>query len=102
MITTFTIGEVAERLHKSRRWPQDFLRATPCGSDGRPFYRLAGRTKLFTADDISRIFEALPSPSNSAVRSQPIRRRGARSSAVPVDALSEALRLASEKKTCRR
>jgi Helix-turn-helix domain len=51
----FTLPEVSERLHKSTRWMQDFLRE-------RPFGRKAGRTWLFTEDDIAAIIEALPCP----------------------------------------
>jgi hypothetical protein len=54
----FTLTEVAERLHKSTRWMQYFLRENPFG-------RMAGRTRLFTEEDISAIIEALPSPSKS-------------------------------------
>ena len=54
----FTLPEVAERLHKSTRWMQYFLRDNPYG-------RMAGRTRLFTEEDIAAIIEALPSPSRS-------------------------------------
>ena len=37
----YTMDEVAERLHKSRRWLQDFVRGMSIG-------RMAGRTRLFT------------------------------------------------------
>src|ERR1700722_8529621 len=54
----FTLAEVAERLHKSPRWMQYFLRDNPFG-------RMAGRTRLFTEEDIAAIIEALPCPSKS-------------------------------------
>ena len=37
-VAVYTMEEVAQRLHKSGRWLQDFVR-------NHPFYRLAGRTK---------------------------------------------------------
>jgi transposase-like protein len=51
----YSMDQVAERLHKSRRWLQDFLR-------GRDIGRLAGRTKLFTDADILRLIEAVAMP----------------------------------------
>ncbi len=59
-----TIPEVAERLHKSTRWMQDFLRQNPFG-------RMAGRTRLFTEADIAAIIEALPCPSSSSSATAP-------------------------------
>src|SRR5215470_8683489 len=60
MTATFlTLSDVAARLHKSRRWVQDFLRT-------HPYYRLAGRTKLFTESDVLRLYEAMPSPCPSS------------------------------------
>src|SRR6185295_6170471 len=76
MIEMLTTEEVSKRLHKSPRWLQDFLRRNPWGRDGRPFFRLAGRTKLFTDADILRILEALPCPSNSFPRARVRRRSG--------------------------
>lgn len=56
------IRDVAKRLHKSERWLRDWLSRHPQDVHGRPFYRLAGRTKLFTSADVARILEALPCP----------------------------------------
>ena len=54
-----TMVQCAERLHVSRRTLQDLIREYP-------FYRLAGRRKLFTEDDFHRLLEALPCPSNTS------------------------------------
>jgi hypothetical protein len=54
----FTMHEAAERLHKSRRWLQDWLREHPADRFGRPFYAPLGRTKVFTDDDLRRILIA--------------------------------------------
>jgi hypothetical protein len=65
----FTLPEVADRLHKSTRWMQYFLRDNPFG-------RMAGRTRLFTEDDVIAIIEALPAPSKSyggMARQTPVR-----------------------------
>jgi hypothetical protein len=68
-VAVYTMEEVAQRLHKSRRWLQDFVR-------NHPFYRLAGRTKLFTEGDIARLVEALPCPSGSNPQEKAARRIG--------------------------
>ena len=65
-LPVYTMDEVAERLHKSRRWLQDFIQRYP-------FYRLAGRTKLFTEGDIARLIEgqapeAHPAPAKAKRR----------------------------------
>ena len=54
----FTLEEVASRFRVSRRTLQDFIRL-------HPYYRRLGRRKLFTEDDIARLYEALPCPSSS-------------------------------------
>ena len=41
------IAEAARDLRKGERWLQDWLKRHPCDQKGEPFYRLAGRTKLF-------------------------------------------------------
>jgi hypothetical protein len=53
-----TVAEVAARLHKSKRWLQEFLRE-------KPFGRSAGRTRLFTEEDIAAIIDSLPRASCS-------------------------------------
>ena len=47
--------ETAAHLRVSRRWLQDFIQQ-------HPFYRLAGRKKLFTPADITALLEAFPRP----------------------------------------
>lgn len=49
----YTLEEVAGRFRVSRRRFQDLIRQFP-------YYRLLGRRKLFTEDDINRLYEALP------------------------------------------
>jgi hypothetical protein len=61
--------EVAAKLRKSRRWLQDFLQ-------DHPYYRLAGRTKVFTDEDIDRLIEALPCPGSSSRRDKGKRHTG--------------------------
>src|SRR5665647_529377 len=58
MIALHTMDEVAIKLRKSRRWLQEFIQR-------HPYYREAGRTKVFTDEDINRLIEALPCPGNS-------------------------------------
>jgi hypothetical protein len=58
----FNIDIAAERLGVKRRWLQDWLRGHPHDKYGKAFYRLAGKTKLFTAGDLDRILESLPQP----------------------------------------
>jgi hypothetical protein len=48
----FTVDEVAERLHKSRRWVMSYVRSRNIGGK-------AGRTRLFTDEDILQIELAL-------------------------------------------
>ena len=62
---TYTMEEVAERLHISRRALQDLLAKLGRDNPGVQFYRLAGRRKLFTPSDFKRLLEALPCRSNS-------------------------------------
>jgi hypothetical protein len=54
----YTMDEAAERLHKSRRWLQDWLRDNPADSLGKPFFAQLGRTKVFTDESLSRILAA--------------------------------------------
>ena len=88
--TLYTMVQVAERLHKSRRWLQSFLR-------DHPYYRLAGRSKVFTEADITKLVESLPCPSNS-YRPVKASRRTSRSAAHTLKStLTEALELANER-----
>ena len=45
--------EAAERLGKSKRWLQEYLRKNPAG-------RMAGRTRLFTEEDFAALLRSLP------------------------------------------
>src|SRR5262249_31470085 len=54
----FTMDQAAARLHKSRRWLQEWLRHHPADRYGEPFYSPLGRTKTFDERDIARIREA--------------------------------------------
>src|SRR5256885_193927 len=56
----YTINDVAERLHVSRRWFQDFLR-------GKPYGRMLGRKRVFTEADIAALIEELACPSGSSL-----------------------------------
>jgi hypothetical protein len=85
----YTMAEVAKHMRVSRRWLQDFIRVNP-------FYRMAGRKKLFLQSDIEALIAALPRPSAPRI---PVRagQRHAFASRTPSNSLQEALRLASEK-----
>ena len=54
----YTMNEAAKELRVSRRWLQDFLK-------DHPYYRMAGRRKIFSAANTDQLFEALPRPSDS-------------------------------------
>jgi hypothetical protein len=60
----YNLAGAAARLHKSERWLRGFLSGRSTDAEGRPLYRLAGRTKLFDDVHIQRLFEALPCPSS--------------------------------------
>ena len=62
----YILEEVAAELRVKKRWLTDFLRAHPRDEYGEPFFRLAGRVKLFTESDVSRVYKALPCPSSSS------------------------------------
>jgi hypothetical protein len=55
----YTMEEVAERFRVSRRTMQDFIK-------DYPYYRVLGRRKLFTDQDILALAEKLECPSNSS------------------------------------
>jgi hypothetical protein len=98
----FNIDIAAERLGVKRRWLQDWLRSHPQDVYGVPFYRLAGKTKLFTQSDLHRILGALPTPRlvppcSSSIRRGQVTRRGRFAANTSESVLSEALALASGK-----
>jgi len=80
MTAPYTLAEAAARLHKSKRWLQDWLSRNPVDAAGRPFYSQLGRDKLFRECDIDRILDAaaraVPCRSNSSRRGQARRRTG--------------------------
>jgi hypothetical protein len=110
----YTMPEVAAQFRVSRRWLQDFIKIYP-------FYRIAGRLKVFSPTDIQRLYEALPRPPSSRIFIPSMIRSGVRtpdsewdealklvskgkrkrlsaaSNTQPESALTEALRLATEK-----
>jgi hypothetical protein len=63
------MNEVTNRMRVSRRWLQGFVKANP-------FYRTAGRKKLFSESDISRLMDALPCPCDSSRPATANRRTG--------------------------
>jgi hypothetical protein len=63
------MDEAATKLRISRRWLQDFIRE-------HPYYRTAGRKKLFADEDIARLIEAMPCPGNSLSHARTKRHTG--------------------------
>jgi hypothetical protein len=67
MALAMNLTQAAAELGVKRRWLMEWLRGRPCDRGGVPFYRIAGKEKLFTESDLKRILAALPQP-------EPIRR----------------------------
>jgi len=91
----YTMEEVAEHLHVSRRKLQDLIR-------DYPFYRCAGRRKLFTPHDLSQLIQALPCHSNSTIRgrvNRPTTRYAAHTSKSPLTELQELLTARKRRKS---
>lgn len=89
-----TLQEVAAKLRKSERWLWDWLDKHRRDSFDKPYYRLAGRTKLFSEGDLARIIEDLPScTTSSSDRPGRVKRR---ISKFAEPTLSAELRLAAE------
>jgi hypothetical protein len=63
ILEPMTLDEVAKRLHRSRRWLQDFLRTLDNGS-GR-YWKQAGVKKLFSEEHFAALFKALPNEATS-------------------------------------
>jgi hypothetical protein len=95
-VVFYTLRQVAEKLQKSERWLWGWLDEHPRDKFNRPFYRLAGRSKRFSAKQIEAIFEELPCPAPRAQRRGADVRREAAKSAAPMSeaALNRALELA--------
>src|SRR2546423_15165645 len=71
--TLLTRDEAASKLRVPRRWLQDFIQE-------HPYYRMVGRKKLFTSEDMTRLIGALPCP-GSLSRPAKARRRSGTSAA---------------------
>jgi len=101
----YILKEVASALRKSERWLWDWLKKHPQDRDGRPFFRLAGRTKILTAEDITRLSEALLCHSPSGPRARAKRRimkSGARTSESLLNEARELLTRNSPSDNCAR
>src|ERR1700730_4847002 len=98
MALVYNMDGAAERLHKSRRWLQDWLRDHPTDERGEPYYSPLGRTKTFDDHDLERIRAAAREEERchlSSSRRVSVRRRIGASAARTSDAtLTEALALA--------
>src|SRR5262245_34311180 len=90
----YNMDEAAERLHKSRRWLQDWLRENPVDERGQPYYSPLGRDD----HDLERIRAAAKEEERcrlSSSRRVRVRRRTGAFAAPTSDAtLTEALALA--------
>jgi hypothetical protein len=97
MVDFLTLPEVAEKIHVSKRWLQEFLRGEPIG-------RKAGRQRLFTEADVIEIYRRLPPCHTSSNRPVKAKRRiGGSVGATSVCALTvlrERLTKGSLKKSC--
>ena len=61
-----TLDEVANLIHKSRRWLREWLRDNPRDAYDRPLFGMAGRTLLFTEMQVQRLTEALKNADTEA------------------------------------
>src|SRR5688572_243071 len=87
MTALLTMDEVAAELRVSRRWLQDFVQEFP-------YYRHAGRKKLFTAEDVARLIEAMPCPGNSSRRAKARPHSGTSGASTSASLLTEVRALA--------
>src|SRR5262245_42262603 len=94
----YSMDEAAARLHKSRRWLQDWLRDNPTDERGQPYYSPLGRTKTFDDNDLERIRAAAREEErcrlSSSRRVRAKRRSGAFAAPTSDATLTEALALA--------
>src|SRR6266542_1260226 len=92
-----TLDDAASRLHKSRRWLQDWLRDHPADRNGEPYYAPLGRTKTFEERDIQRIRDTMREELQCRLKSSRREKAGRRTigSGAPISesTLTEALRL---------
>ena len=91
-----TIDEAAAVLRKGTRWLASWLKAHPVDRYGEPFYHLAGRTKLFTDNDIDRIRQSLPCPLPFARRARQNRQVTRYAAPISARLLNEAQELLTE------
>ena len=73
----YDMDQAADRLHKSRRWLQDWLRGHPADQFGQPFYSPMGRTKTFDDADLVRIRAAAKEDERCRLNSFRRRSKGA-------------------------
>jgi hypothetical protein len=92
----FTMDEAADYLRISRRLLQDIIKT-------KPYYRTAGRRKLFTEGDLTMLVESMPCPESSSSRPVMGRRQITTYAAPTTGSASTALReLLIERKHARR
>src|SRR5262245_8543341 len=97
MTPLYTMDQVAARYGKSRRAFQDWLRGHQPPAGQPHYYRLMGRSKLFTDADLARLDEAIRCPSPLSRRKQAGRRISTFAARTSASELTEALRLTTEK-----
>ena len=83
-----TMDETAGKLRISRRYLQDLIQA-------HPYYRTAGRKKLFADEDINRLIEAMSCRGNSSRRKKAVRANGTSGAPTSASDYNTALELAS-------
>src|SRR5215831_4301620 len=100
-MAVYTLSEVAAKLHKGPRWLQRFLRGHTRDARGRPLFRMAGRTKLFTDEHVATLIESLPCPlpsTSSGRAKKDVRRTMQGGGRTPTDAMNEAREFLAERK----
>jgi hypothetical protein len=95
-----TLKEAAAKMRKSERWLWGWLDKHPRDRFDRPYYHLAGRTKLLSESDVARIVQDLPCPSSSD-RPAPVKRRTLKSGdATSASPWNEAAALTGDRSLC--